>query len=531
MKKLFTMVTLVLVMSQTMFGQKTLSNVEMKWGKEFKESKKTTLVDIIGHDNNSIYALKQRIGFFAGGKRYLDQFDKNMNLVNSMELELEYQGKELYPDFIIFFNNKLYLFSLFVNKSQKKNYLFVSSINMKTLKINNDLKKIAEISYSGFSRYNTGEFDYDISRDTSKLLIYYNLPYNKGEKERFGFHVYDIDLNLLWERDVALPYKEELFAIEDYKVDNNGNTYIQGRLYKDVKKVKRKGKPNFIYQLIAYSNEGKIQTEYPIRLPNLFITDMSFDIAENNDIICGGFYSEEGTFSIKGCYFLTVDGETKKITSKSLKEFSVTFITQNMKERTASKTKKKAQKGKSVELYDYDLGDFVLRSDGGVVLIGEQYKYYYRTTTTTTNGSTSTRTTHHFLYNDIIIINIDPNGEIEWATKIPKEQHTINDWGLNSSYALAVVDDKLFFIFNDNPKNLYYKGTGAVQRYTGRKNSIVTVVEVDNDGKKNRAALYKTSDFTVATRPKVCEQISNNEMIIFGQKKKTQQFGKATFDK
>jgi len=530
MTRIISCMLMTLFISQLAFGQKTSKNIEMTWGKEFKESKKTTLIDIVGYDESGIYALKARMSLFSAGQKYIEHYDKKMNQTKSVELVQYYNDDELYPEFIVQFNTELYLFSSFINKKQKMNYLFVSSINKKTLEPNHDLKKIAEINYKYYSKYNAGGYFYDLSDDSTKLMIYYDLPYKKGLNEKFGFHVFDEDLNLIWKKSITLPYKEELFAIEKYRVDNNGNTYILGRIYKDIKKEKRKGKPNYKYQVLAYSNEGNTLIEYPIHLTGKFFTDMNIAINKDNDIVCGGFFSEEGTFSIKGCYFLCIDGETKEITTKSFKDFSIDFLTQNMKERIAKKTKKKAAKGKTVELYEFDLSDFVLRSDGGALLIGEQYYTYTRTTYhTDANGHTTSTTTYYNVYNDIIVININPDGEIEWAEKIAKHQHTMNDYGFYSSYALAVVNDKLYFIFNDNPKNIYYKSVGKPQRFTKGKNSIVMVIEMDADGNQSRSALYRVNDDAVLTRPKVCEQIAKNEMIIFSQKRKHQRFGMVTF--
>ena len=42
--------------------------------------------------------------------------------------------------------------------------------------------------------------------------------------------------------------------------------------------------------------------------------------------------------------------------------------------------------------------------------------------------------------------------------------------------------------------------------------------------------LFSSAETGIVTRPKVCEQISDNEMIIFGQKKTTQRFAKIKFD-
>ena len=106
------------------------------------------------------------------------------------------------------------------------------------------------------------------------------------------------------------------------------------------------------------------------------------------------------------------------------------------------------------------------------------------------------------------------------------------DGGFYSSYALTEFDDKLYFIFNDNPKNLFYKGEGKIYNFNkGKKESLVVLVELNMDGEQTREALFSMKAAEVIIRPKVCEQISKNQMILFGQKKKIQRFAKVTFEK
>jgi len=76
------------------------------------------------------------------------------------------------------------------------------------------------------------------------------------------------------------------------------------------------------------------------------------------------------------------------------------------------------------------------------------------TTSTDANGGTRTTTVYYYYYNDIIVININPGGETEWTKKIAKRQPSSNDGGFFSSYSLSIVKDKMYFVFNDSPKNL-----------------------------------------------------------------------------
>jgi len=121
-------------------------------------------------------------------------------------------------------------------------------------------------------------------------------------------------------------------------------------------------------------------------------------------------------------------------------------------------------------------------------------------------------------YNDIIVVNIRPNGEIEWATRIPKRQATVNDGGYYSSYAMSIIRDKIYFIFNDNARNLMpsKKGRRDLYSYDG-KNSVITLAELRKDGSLQNYLLYNNRDAEIITRPKICKQVGKKEMVVYGE--------------
>ncbi len=526
MKKSIFILLLVFLTSQISFGQNQSKKVDIIWGNELKASKKNTLDDVVGYDETGFYVKKSKLSLFAYNI-FLEHYDKKMNLTKTVELNLKEQNKQIYYEGIIQLKDKLYCFFSSRDSHIKKNTLFMQEINKRTLQLTNDRKKVGVIDYSHKSVYNSGNFNIVLSRDSSKVLIYYNLPYEKNKNEKFGFHVFDSDMSKIWEREITLPYIDKLFSVEDYVLDNSGNVHLLGKIYKDKAKEEMKGEVNYKYIVLSYTEDGENLTQYPIKLENKFITDMIIAIDNNQNIVCSGFYSDERSYSIVGSFFLKIDHKTKDILAKSFKKFDIDFITQNMTERQEKKTKNKADKGKNTEMFNYDLDYLFVKDDGGVTLIGEQY-YYSVVTHTSSNGSTYT--TYHYYYNDIIVVNISPEGDIEWANKIAKRQHTVNDGGFFSSYALTIVGDRFFFIFNDNAQNLGYTGKGKVANLKlGGKDAIAVLVEVDYEGKQTREALFASKETGVLIRPKVCEQISDNQIILFGQRKKIQRFALAAF--
>jgi hypothetical protein len=179
---------------------------------------------------------------------------------------------------------------------------------------------------------------------------------------------------------------------------------------------------------------------------------------------------------------------------------------------------RKAEKGN--ELYGYDLDRLVLREDGGAILVAEQYFVNVVTTYSGgSNGASTPVTTYYYNYNHLVIININPDGSIQWANKISKRQITSNDGGFYSSYTFSVVKDKMYFIFNDNPKNLQNKANDKLYNFA-LKGGVVVLVEMDKHGNMQKQALFNAREAEVITRPKVCEQVSANDVVIFGQKRR-----------
>lgn len=525
---LFTSCLLLIVGVQ---AQSKSEKVTITWGDEQVLGKKVVFDDIIGSDEDGIYIIKRN--FKGKAPILIERYGNDMSLKKSVPIRLGEKKEERIYQYGTQIDGELILFTTILDKKAKVNLLFAQTVNKKTLKPSSKLTRVGAINFDGSARKNSGSFTYQVSNDDKRILIYYNLPYEKNSNEKISYHILDKDLNLLWEKSVTLPYESDLFRTVDYDIQENGDLYMLAKIFQDKPKNRKKGKPNYHYQILAYTNKGENKKEYSIILQDKFLTDMKIAINDDGDIICGGFYSDNGTTSINGSYFLKIDENSKSIVSKSFKEFGIDFITQNMTDKQKKKTKKKEEKGKDVELFQYDLDNIVLKSDGGAVLVGEQF---FIRVVTTTDSQGNTYTTYHYYYNDIIVISIGADGQIEWTEKIAKRQHTVNDGGYFSSYSLAIHGDKMNFIFNDNIKNLASsrmtkgKEKGAVYDFTRKlKTSVAVLVQVDSDGRQVKEALFNAKEAELLIRPKVAQQISDNELVIYGQKRKVQRFGKVTF--
>jgi len=488
----------------------------ISWSEETDSPRNTIMEGVIATHAGGIYTLRRRYGSgFSKSAAFVEFHDKDLKLKRSQELDLKYEGKERDFERVILLNGQLYFFTSFANQAKKKNYLFYQTLNERLVP-SKKLVKISEVD--AINKERKGAFNIETSRDSSKVLIYAQLPYQRKEPERFSLQVFNDSLDLLWQREIVLPYADNLFSVEEYRVDNQGNVYLLGARYKDGAGLRRRGTPDYEYVILAYTREGSDVKTYEVDNSNFFLTDMTFRVADNGHLVCSGFYSNKGTYSIKGACFFRIDPLEQKINEQNFKPFDFDFLTEHLSEGAKERARRASESGntrRDPELYQVKLDELILRSDGGAVLVAEQFyvqEYSYRF------WDGTLRYEYYYNYYDIIVVNIRPNGEIEWATRIPKRQETLNDDGYFSSYAMTVVRDRFYFIYNDNARNLAppEDRPRTVQPFNGRQ-SVIALAEISKDGSLRTWPLYANRDADIITRPKACRQIGSRKMAVYGE--------------
>lgn len=525
-KQLVRFITCTGIMSCISFSstaQNLSTTATVKEGPVMSEGR-ASISGLIGYDGSTFYVQKTVKGDLAisrvdGGlsESEMAAFDK-----------LKHNDLRRNPTNFVMANGKLYMLSNANDKKAKKYSYFVEQLDNKSLQPKGAYKTLSEIEYE--KRRATGTFDYVVSRDESKVLVFSNDPDKKGEEEEFDIKIFNDDMQLLWNKHDKIPYAAGLFFTEQYYVDVKGNAYIIGVEYTERRVSKRDGKANYKYHILAYINNGKDFKDYEVSLDEKFITDLRFEILPNGEMVACGFYSKVGTYTMDGTFYLSIDAATRQVKHQSIKEFSFEFMTETMSDRKKDRAAKKEAKGKDMELANFVIRDMILKENGGAVIIAEQYWMHVVCTRDPKTGAQSC--TYHYYYMDMITISISPSGDIEWNTRTRKLQHTTNDGGYYSSYASAVVDDKIYIIFNDNPKNMI-EGVDLnkkVERYGKGREIAVTIVQIDASGKQKRELLFSVSKGgDVRVRPKISRQYGTDKLLLLGERGKKYQYFDVTF--
>jgi len=93
---------------------------------------------------------------------------------------------------------------------------------------------------------------------------------------------------------------------------------------------------------------------------------------------------------------------------------------------------------------------------------------------------------------------------------------------------MAVVRDRLYFIFNDNSRNYTSKKDNQLYNFNGR-NSIITLAEIRKGGALEMYPLFNNREAGIITRPKICKQTGSRKMIVYGERGRSYRLGLLQF--
>ncbi|MDP1727424.1 MAG: hypothetical protein Q8M15_11625 [Bacteroidota bacterium] len=515
------------------FAQKPV----FKWGRLYqKQSMLSGGNSLIGFNDVNYYTLGTiKHGWWIFGS-YMPAITQNDNRHTPVTVR-EFSNKRgkvnlVLSGDIIYLDNTFHIFASKYNTSIDKNIIYKKTLNG-DLSEESDWEEFDEM-YAKNSN-DARNFDFMRSEDDSKILLYRNNPVTKtSKKESVTYKMYDNKFKQLWEKKLEFDVDEKKYDILRYSVTNDGQVILLGR--RDLtKKEKVKKMPSYKYLLYLYDNQKDQLEEFQISLGKMYITEISYTIDnKNNKLMLAGFYSNKGPGNLTGTFYQRIDISTKKVDIEQTKEFERDFMMDHMTEKKVDKNK---------ELHSYDIRELIKRDDGGLTLVAEQYYVVVTTSSNTVNGRTTTTTTYHYHYNDIIVVNINSDGKIGWSLTIPKVQHSINDGGYMSSYAFHVKDDKMYFIFYDNPDN-YNNNTNKrtnkrlkinVSPMPSLHKSVIGMAVVDYEGYVTRSVLQKSNKDLKVKRglplfvPKLSRYM-NDKLLVQAHYGKKYQLGFLTFD-
>lgn len=508
----------------------TAQKTSVKWGAESEFEKRMKISSILSDNNGHFFIVKQsskknKPGFilekFSSGSVMIEKrADLLFPVIDAQKTNFE--------DLLVI-GDRLWLFVSYYDEVSLKQLLYAQALT-------------DDLSYSG-SPIEADKIEHVPSRDKQEftliqpdngnsVMICHNLPFERYNNEKFSYKVYNDSMKVIWSKEIELPYKDHFLKISRQLIDNDANIYLLSSVSSERKKGEdnRHSVPDNNYFLLSYNYKENKLKEFDITLGDKWITSLSFGMAPNGDIVAGGFYSNTHEQTIAGTFYLRIDNKTHSIVSKNLKAFEKNFMMEFLPER-------KVKKGK--ELSDFYFDHFIVREDGSVLFVAEQYYMQVVNTYNDPYGIGPYGVTgyspyygrgninYQYYYNDLIVVSVSSEGVIDWARKIPKRQVSTNDGGYYLSYAMAHNANGIYILFNDNPKNTpsWRNAGNEIYSMLKTRKSIATLAYINKSGMVNYSSLFSAKDSKQILRPKMHYQSSLNELIVFSQRGNDYKFG------
>jgi hypothetical protein len=263
--------------------------------------------------------------------------------------------------------------------------------------------------------------------------------------------------------------------VKGVKVGTDGNIFVVGRL-KIGRKVKAPADTE--HWIFMYDPQGKRLYSRELQVGQRFVTELKMKVSRNNQLLIGGLYADQEPGQVQGIIykriFLRPDslapraldsgrvarGDTlphDSLIASNFLPFSRGLMLRYLNER-------QLKRGKG--LRDIFLDHMILRSDGGMLLMAEEY---FQTTNSFRDiyGFWYTRNVFH--YEDILLFSLSPKGAVEWSTVVEKQQ--TGEYEQELSYAHYVSSRYIYLFYKNHRKGF---GTNIYVRKVDFRGSVST---------------------------------------------------------
>ncbi len=440
---------------------------------------------VIGQDEEGVYILMSNLSLETSRDRFG---------LKSRKYELSYFGYNLQPKWrktvdaipsggslesIGFFNEKPVIISSMQSRSSGEIQLFLSVLNSK-----------GETEINGLKIYSS---TIPKSSDLSKprLVISPNRRFMGVAMEESGngnikIHYACVNDSFL----VSYQFKSEInYTAKNAELSEFTTSNTEDLLFLAFTKDISESKKNRLRQYKIF-NVNKLKNkmqEYDFNRVDQYMNEAALVIDKiKNQAIITGFYSDQTSFAGASLLYATLELNNEnglKINSGKLNnEAQLKFIGQR-------------NTGTGASLISYPIRNVIPRNDGGAIIIAEaaylsEYNFYDYFTQTFNR-----RIEFHF--DNILTLSVNADGSIHWSQLIRKEQTSMDDEGLYSSFNTILTTEELTIVYNND---------------IGRSNEI-TGNSIDPKGEMKSKKISKKSD-SISILPRAGKQVDENTFIV-----------------
>lgn len=332
-------------------------------------------------------------------------YDINSLVLNPIK-EIECLPAKCEVKRIICLNGKAIIF--YTQTSIKQNNLFGTSIDLESGNIVAKDVAIFKTESPIVQDYYGKRYSYEISSDSSKILCQYTVkPVIKDDsrnKSIIGLYTIDNKLNILFSKEMEMPYVESRMYIINSMVSNQGTPYI-------LTSLKEENIEDAKIKLNLLKPEDNASKWSELLLDNQAKQSLSvlFKESTNQSVVIANYYAEsKGKDCSNGLLVYKIDKD--KTVGVHNYEIPLEVCNKYISEKQIQKNLAKG----FGDIPNLALRNLNIEKDGSILIIGEQHKEEW--------GETLDGRKLLQYYYDILTVKIASDNKLPWMVKLPKRQ-------------------------------------------------------------------------------------------------------------
>jgi hypothetical protein len=461
---------------------------EVSWSTPVKGTDKVIFIETLGSNGNGIYLVKKPEG--ATRNISLERYDAGMRLSKSKAL---FAKKDEYYAQAVLTGTEIQLYWVLHDRTKKEIEVYVRAL----------------------------DFDLDDKSEDSLLFSFpdgeYNEKYLQVYKPRMAPHVLFIYTN----QSIEIPSQFHYYVMDTTrmrlhsgifnidiptKYDIEEAVFIGDRVAMLVEQEIKKKLGKEEYQYVVWHGKVGDDALSPVKFydDSVTVTDgkLRADYA-NGNIVFAGLYEMKDSGFAKGTVIWNLNTTEPSRGTLQKRSFSASVI--------ADMAGKNAR---TFGLHNLRVGDVFLRKDGGLILTCEEYRETREAVADMAMyGISQNNFRYYYYFENILAMSINPDGSMHWHSVLRKDQVSVNDDGMFSSYAAAIMGDRIVYLYND----------------LSRKTWNLSLLEVRADGSSRTDILIRAQEYDARLMPQYGSQSSYNELIIPAVEKRGQILMKVKF--
>lgn len=471
---------------------------------EVKENKYARYTRTLGSDENgNIYFLRSNMSLetdreksgFKSRVYYLQCMNSELKILWEKELLTSFEAGHIAD---VQMNNGRVVVVGFLNDKKTKTYTFyIQSLDEKGDWVGKPKQIDRLVSTDLDEDDKPGIIN---SQDELSMAFSYRKISADNRYQLYQVLVLDTTFSVRYRKQIEIEASLNTYIPITFLLSNQASFFAMGIHYTNEKKAGNQS--DAYYELHGYNPSTDQILHSVIKSDSKFLTDVGLSIDNfNKRVIAAGFYSDRTTYSVAGVFYNSFSEDSLIQLSSMNSPFPESYLQKFIGER---------KEGKSKELVNYSIDRLIVRKDGGVAILAESfnraersyYDYYMQTYI------------YHYYYHygSIMLLSINPSGEIKWANVVSKDQNSVDDGGYTSSYISGVVNGKIV--------NLYNKAVD--------EKSPVQMTTVDGMGSQKTDVLFNENAKVVIV-PKSAKQIDEDTIVMPAYKQNRFYIMKITF--